>query len=204
MLIHKFHKEGRLKEVCIEKCVLDGLSHPAIVKFYTSFRQGSKVFLLVEYCHNGSLSNFLIKNKNLASPLIRHYAAEMVNALAYLRKMEIVHRDLKPGNIVLDHKYHLKLIDFATCKIFNKDIAKKAVDLKSRLNLGASVGLQDDNDIKDSRAFSLVGTEEYIAPETINDIDVSYGCDLWSFGVILYELACGYTPFKGNNLLETY
>ena len=97
-----------------------------------------------------------------------------------------MHRDLKPGNIVLDANMHLKLIDFATCKVFNKDILAKAMEMKSKLNLGASVGFTDDNDLKDNRAFSLVGTEEYIAPETLNDIDVSYACDLWSFGIILF------------------
>ena len=48
--------------------------------------------------------------------------AEIIVALEYLRENEIVHRDLKPGNIVLDNSYHIKLIDFATCKVFNKDI----------------------------------------------------------------------------------
>lgn len=48
--------------------------------------------------------------------------AEIVLALEYLRKMQIIHRDLKPGNIVLDQNYHVKLIDFATCKVYNKEI----------------------------------------------------------------------------------
>lgn len=50
----------------------------------------------------------------------------------------------------------------------------------------------------------MVGTEEYIAPETLSEIEVSYGCDLWSLGVIIYQLFTGYTPFKGDTLLETY
>lgn len=54
--------------------------------------------------------------------MVRQFTAEIVDSLAYLRQMQIVHRDLKPGNIVLDGKLHLKLIDFATCKVFNKEI----------------------------------------------------------------------------------
>lgn len=126
MLIQRFMAEGRIKEVYIEKCVLDSLDHPSIVKFYQSFRQGNKLYLVVEHCSQGSLQAFLQKNKKLTPPLIKHFAAEMIQALEYLREKEIVHRDLKPGNIVLDDKHHLKLIDFATCKVFNKEIYDKA------------------------------------------------------------------------------
>ena len=57
-------------------------------------------------------------------PLATHFTAEIVQALEYLRTKQVVHRDLKPGNIVLDRDYHLKLIDFATCKVFNKEITE--------------------------------------------------------------------------------
>jgi len=116
-----------------------------------------------------------------------------------------VHRDLKPGNIVLDKNYHIKLIDFATCKVFNKEISEEIKTLRARFNLGKSLGLGDDNNYQqDSRLYSLVGTEEYIAPETINDKDLSYASDLWSLGVILYQLLNGSTPFKGNSPMETF
>lgn len=68
------------------------------------------------------------------------------------------------------------------------------------------MGLEDDTDLRGqaSRHFSLVGTEEYIAPETLDDNDLCYASDLWSFGIIMYELLCGETPFKGRTVLETY
>lgn len=136
MSIQSFVREGRLKEVYIEKSVLASLNHDSIVKFYQSFKQGNRLFLLVEYCPHGSLFNFLNRHKKLTNILIKHFTAEMVQALEYLREMQIIHRDLKPGNIVLDSKMHLKLIDFATCKILNKEIQAKASDLKNRLNFG--------------------------------------------------------------------
>lgn len=123
--------------------------------------------------------------------------------------MEVIHRDLKPGNIVLDANSHLKLIDFATCKVFNPLIKQKIEGLRQRVSFGKTTGLEDDTDllsnsVSQARQYSLVGTEEYIAPETLKDTDLSYACDLWSLGVILYQLMTGTTPFKGKNSLETY
>ena len=56
----------------------------------------------------------------------------------------------------------------------------------------------------DKRLNSLVGTEEYLAPETLDDEEISYACDYWSLGVIMYQFLCGVTPYKGRSDTETY
>lgn len=122
MLITRFINEGRIKEVFIERCILSSLDHPSIIKFFQSFKNQNKLYLLVEYCPRGSLSDFLMRQGTVNNTLAKHMMAEVLVALEYLRDMQIVHRDLKPGNIVLDSNYHIKLIDFATCKVFNKEI----------------------------------------------------------------------------------
>ena len=121
----------------------------------------------------------------------------------------MIHRDLKPGNIVLDANYHIKLIDFATCKILNPDLQAKIAAFKNRNDLLHSLGYSDDSETimntADKRMNSLVGTEEYLAPETLSDMgELSYSCDYWSLGIILYQMLCGKTPFKGRSDLETY
>lgn len=70
------------------------------------------------------------------------------------------------------------------------------------------MGYSDDYDINkstvDARMNSLVGTEEYLAPETLNDLELSYSNDYWSLGIILYQLLCGTTPFKGQSDYVTF
>ena len=113
-------------------------------------------------------------------------------ALDYLRVNEVVHRDLKPGNVVLDKDMHIKLIDFATCKLFNSKMTSSALH-----SMNAMMKIKSENQQpEDDRIYSLVGTEDYIAPETIQNTSVSYATDLWSLGVILYQLLTGKVPFN--------
>ena len=123
----QFIKEDREKDLYTECVLLQELDHPQIIGFYGAHRdrRANKVFFLLEYCPKSSLFEFLKATRSLQTPLAKHFTAELVVALEYLRKMEIVHRDLKPGNVVLDKKNHLKLIDFATCKVFNERLLKQ-------------------------------------------------------------------------------
>ena len=71
----------------------------------------------------GSLQDFLRRqNGILKNELAKNFTAQIVMALQYLREQQVIHRDLKPGNIVLDSQYHVKLIDFATCKVINPEL----------------------------------------------------------------------------------
>ena len=133
---------------------------------------------------------FLTRQRILTLQLARHFTAEIIMALDYLRQKQVVHRDLKPGNVVLDKDLHVKLIDFATCKLFNEKLAATAETSMKMMKIKPGNSMPEDD-----RNYSLVGTEDYIAPETIMNTSVSYSTDLWSLGVILYQLLTGKVPF---------
>lgn len=187
-----------MKEIFIERQVLLRLNHPSIIKFHCSFRNSNKLYILLDYCPNGSLQDFMIRQKTLSLPLARHFTAEIVSALEYLRMNQIVHRDLKPGNVVLEKDHHLKLIDFGTCKLYNSELIKEVNMMEQIAKLGGACSQAD------TRTFSLVGTEDYISPEVLEDQEVTYACDLWSLGVMLYHMLSGSTPFKGKSPQETF
>ena len=75
MLIHRFLQEGRMKEVFIERCILASLDHPLIIKFFQSFKNSNKLYLLVEYCPRGSLVEFLKRQGSLNNTLTKHIVA---------------------------------------------------------------------------------------------------------------------------------
>ena len=84
----------------------------------------------------------------------------------------------------MDKDYHIKLIDFATCKVFNPKIADKIPPKKQKLaNLEMP---HDQEDFSTDRLNSFVGTEDYVTPEILQDKEINYACDLWSLGVILF------------------
>ena len=131
---------------------------------------------------------FFHKNGILSYETSKFYLAEILNILLLFQQKNIAHLDLKPSNMLLDERLHLKLIDFATSKIIGKEY-----DIKSRKFINKNIEIEN-----------LIGTSEYVSPEIINkNVKNFKSCDIWSYGIIMYELFHGYTPFKGKNDLET-
>lgn len=108
-------KYEKTHEVHIERQVLTSLNHRNIIKIESTFQDQNNLYFVLEYCPNKDLSNFLKLNVILSNTLSQFYAAELVYALEYLRKMGIAHRDLKPENIMLDKYMKIKLVS----NIFN-------------------------------------------------------------------------------------
>ena len=230
---------NKLYQIYLESDILNELNSPLIVNIYGTFHTTSKIYMVMDYLSNGDFATFLKMNYPLKEDTIRFYAAEMVLFLEYLQSQKIVHRDLKPENIMLNDRYHLQVIDFATVRKigyyydknemrFRKDNYHLENDNNEDIK-GTKILVNPDDDEEEEeeeeeeekekngnneknfiikklppRNRTFVGTAEYVSPEVINDQTAGYGADLWAFGIILYQMFCGRTPFKGENTYLTF
>lgn len=121
----------------------------------------------MEYASGGTLFNRLRKHGKFDEKSCFKYFIETVNALAFIHEYNLVHRDLKPENLLLDENDNIKLADFGWCV---------------EMTLGNRV--------------TFCGTYEYMAPEMLKEKPYNQGIDIWTLGILLYELLHGYSPFR--------
>ena len=151
------------------------LDHPNIVKLYSHFEDNKYCYLLVKYCPKGNAYDLLIKNcKKSNMELVASIMADIINAVYYLHNMipKIIHRDIKPENILLDENNSAYLTDFGWSNYI----------------------------INGRRRNTICGTPIYRPPEMAKGIEYDERIDLWSIGILLFELSTGKIPFKGNDV----
>ena len=163
-----------------------------IINLLGCFTTKEKLIFVLDYYKNGNFEDYLknIQTENglLSYETAKFYLAEILNILKYLQKNNISHLDLKPNNFLLDSRLHLKLIDFSTAKIQNKKFNLKTK--KFELNEEKKINLNN-----------FIGTPQYCSPEILNNnVQNFFTCDVWSFGIIMYELFHNKTPFDNYNL----
>ena len=158
--------------------IIKELDHPNIFRIFEFYKDEENYYLITEYLEGGELFDFISVTKDLNEQKVFVILEQILSAVNYLHKHNIIHRDLKPENLLLTHKNDhtsIKLIDFGTSKKFQK-----------------------------GDFFEIpLGTCYYVAPEVIRR-QYNEKADIWSCGIILYILLCGYPPFNGNSDLEIY
>nr|KYP54858.1 Protein kinase PVPK-1 [Cajanus cajan] len=160
-----------------EREILQSLDHPFLPTLYTHFETETFSCLVMEFCPGGDLHALRQRQpgKYFSEHAVRFYVAEVLLALEYLHMLGIIYRDLKPENVLVREDGHIMLSDF---------------DLSLRCTLIAEP--------TNARSMSFVGTHEYLAPEIIKGEGHGSAVDWWTFGIFLYELLFGRTPFKGS------
>jgi len=152
-----------------------GLSHPNIVSIFDRGYAEGTYYIAMEYLDGRTLKELLVRNGPTPIPIAIDYARQILGALAFAHRNGIVHRDIKPHNIVVGPDGRLKVTDFG--------IARS----------GAS---------QMTEAGSIVGTAQYLSPEQARGASVDPRSDLYSLGIVLYEMLTGTVPFTGETPVE--
>nr|TKW29655.1 hypothetical protein SEVIR_3G410700v2 [Setaria viridis] len=218
-------RKKKLERAAAEKRILRALDHPFLPTLFADFDAAPHFSCVVmEFCPGGDLHSLRhrMPSRRFPLPSARFYAAEVLLALEYLHMMGIVYRDLKPENVLIRADGHIMLTDFDLSlestsspsleSAAGNDAAAAAGDastsascfpdhlfrLKRRRRRAAA--RQTTTFVAEpveARSCSFVGTHEYVAPEVARGGPHGAAVDWWAYGVFLYELLHGRTPFAG-------
>ena len=157
-----------LKGIYTEIDIQSRINHPNIIRLLYVKERSESFDLVMEFAKYGNLYSYIKKHSYLTEDKSFKFFIQVVNAIYFLHKNDLIHRDIKPENILLFEDC-VKLCDFGWC---------------ARLD-GGNRG-------------TFCGTAEYMSPEMVNKEEYSKDIDIWSLGILLYEMIHGHSPFKPN------
>jgi Tol biopolymer transport system component/predicted Ser/Thr protein kinase len=183
---------SRLARFDREAKVLASLNHTNIAAIYSRHESNGMRFLAMEYIEGDDLT-LRIARGGLSLPEILSVARQVADALEEAHEKGVVHRDLKPANIKITPAGKVKVLDFGLAKAMGPDLVTEPVeDSASRSALSALA----------TRTGVILGTAAYMAPEQARGLAVDRRADIWSFGVLLFEMLSGRRPFAGATLTD--
>jgi Tol biopolymer transport system component/tRNA A-37 threonylcarbamoyl transferase component Bud32 len=170
--------ERRRRMFLREARLASAVNHPHIVQVYEFAREGELDFIVTELIEGQPLSQTL-RDRPLPSERVVEYGEQIASAVAHAHRKGLLHRDLKPGNILLTAEGVVKVVDFGLAMLFER--------------------LEAASDVTDTAVTEgkIVGTLPYMSPEQLRGERLDARSDVFSFGVVLYEMTTGVRPFRG-------
>lgn len=164
------------------------LKHPNIVTVYSVEESDGVTFLTMELVEGRSLSE-LIPVDGMRLDRFFDHAIPLADAIGFAHDRGITHRDLKPGNIMVDRDGRLKVLDFGLAKVFAMGSGLETAETVVRTH--------------DTAAGRILGTPAYMSPEQAEGKNIDHRSDIFSLGIVLYEMATGKRPFEGDTPIST-
>lgn len=176
--------DEEMKEVYIKRFINEGfaisqLHHPNIINFiefgYSGAESSRSPYIIMEYFKGMSLGDFMTERSDAKLKEKLYVVRQIAEGLAFIHAKDILHRDIKPGNILIDEKLNAKITDFGICGFPNSDLTMN---------------------------YEVLGSPGYVAPEYWLHGTASKQVDIYSLGVVAYELLTGAAPFKAESLQQ--
>jgi serine/threonine-protein kinase len=152
-----------------------GLSHPNVVAIHDRGEAEGSYFIVMEYVEGRTLKELIVTRGMCPIPVAISYTRQVLAALRYAHRNGIVHRDIKPHNVLVDNEGRVKVADFGIARAGSSQMTE---------------------------AGSIIGTAQYLSPEQARGAPVDESSDLYSTGIVLYELLTGKVPFSGETPVE--
>ena len=163
-----------IENIEIEINTMMKLKHDNIVKLYDTIKTEKYICLVIDYCDGEDLNKYIKKNGRISEKQTKIFMTQIASGLYYLYSLNLIHRDLKPHNILLSKNGNIKIADFGFVKDYTEN----------------------------SMFDTLCGSPIYMAPEILQHKKYDAKVDLWSIGIILYEMLSAEPPFMASNHIQ--
>ncbi len=167
------HDEQFIERFRREASSAASLNHPNIVQIYDRGEAEGTYYIAMEYLEGRSLKEIILKYAPLSSDLVVSVSVQILEALRFAHRRDVIHRDIKPQNMIIDSEGRVKVTDFGIARA------------------GSASTMTE--------AGSILGTAHYLSPEQAQGQPVEAASDLYSLGVLMYEMATGRLPYDGDN-----
>ena len=157
-----------------ENKIITKFNHLNVISVFEIIEDFSNYYIIMEYCENGEFFDYILSHQKLSEEECSFFFYQIINGVEHIHSKGFAHRDLKLENILLTHKYILKIIDF-----------------------GLSHEFKEDGELLNTKC----GSPSYASPEIVLGKPYDgFKSDIWSCGIILFSIATGYMPFAGENI----